>query len=253
MRPDRAILSTGILALALFAGAAAGDEGREERYRASMEQLEARRVELGERYAAASSKSQRTAVREEAREVVIGAIVDEIIPAWKGKPWTMAAIDDGLRPDARDPFEDKGVSCSWFVVSVLENAGLRLSTARRFAGTIAVHLQHALSPGKGDIHRFWNTTPRELEGKLAALGDGLYVVGLNCHVGFIHVSGGEARFMHSSYVEPYRVVVEDLTTSPAIAYSQDAGYVVSPLFEDVRLIDHWLTGRPVQFEKLEGR
>lgn len=90
MRPDRAILSVWLLALALVAGAASGDEGREQRFRTAMEQLEAKRMELGARYAAASSKEQRNAVREEAREVVIGAIVDDIVLAWLGKPWTMA-------------------------------------------------------------------------------------------------------------------------------------------------------------------
>lgn len=205
---------------------------------------------LMSRYEHASTAAEREAVRQEARTFVIEAIVRDIFPEWMGTPWTMYAVKDGLEPDALVPHEEgKGVSCSYFITSVLANAGLLLESRRKFAGAIAIHIQRSLAPDQDDLHRYWNTTPEELEDKLVALGDGLYLVGLNCHIGFIVVDGGEARFVHSSYVEPYMVVDERLCTSQAIANSEGSGYVVTTLFEDERLIEHWLTGTEVPFQK----
>ena len=78
-------------------------------------------------------------------------------------------------------------------------------------------------------------------------GDGLYVIGLNCHIGFLHVEGDRVTFIHSSYTSPYEVVMEPVETSDAISMSEEAGYVVSALFKDNRLIHSWLTGTKVYF------
>ncbi len=210
--------------------------------------IEADRRALFEKWSTANAEG-RAAVRDEARDYFVGAITREIFPEWMGTPWTMAGMQEGLRPDASVPGErGHGVSCSWFVVSALRNAGLRFAGPSRFAGTIAVHLEHSVAPGQ--IKRFWNTTPDQLERKLVALGPGLWVIGLNCHIGFVHVTSDHAWFVHSSYVEPYAVVREAVSTSEAIALSEDRGYVLAPLFRDRRLVEHWLSGRPVPFEEL---
>ena len=250
-----------IMASAVAFGVHAG-QGDEPRFEAAhaefgaeflqtVERIEAGRKALGERWRAADRDGKR-AVREEARAYVVRALTEEIFPAWMGVPWTMAVIRDGLKPNARVPWEKgRGVSCSWFVVSTLRNAGLRFSSPSAFAGTIAVHLEHSVAPGQ--IVRKWDITPKELEEKLVAKGPGLWVIGLNCHIGFVHVTEERAFFIHSSYVEPYAVVREPLATSEAIALSEEAGYVLAPLFRDDRLIDHWLQAGAVPFEKLPGR
>jgi hypothetical protein len=197
-----------------------------------------------------ANRQGKSRIREQARRRVIRAIVRDIIPTWLGTPWTMAVIRDGLKPNAAHPFEKgKGISCSWFIVSVLRNAGLRFVNPRHFAGTISIHLQYALTPRKRAIHRYANTSPEQLKEKMRKLGDGLYVIGLDCHVGFVYVENETVNFLHSSYTGPTEVVVEPLDRSAAIHNSESTGYVVSPIFQDVRLIDHWLLGAKVPFQK----
>ena len=216
----------------------------------TLAEIEMARKNFQRRLNKASCRQEKDAVRAEARQYVVQAIVEKIIPAWLGVPWTMAVIDDGLQPNATVPFEaGKGISCSWFLVSVLRNAGLRFVSPRAFAGSIAVHFQYALSPRDADLHRFFHVTPSRLAEKIASLGDGLYVIGLNCHIGFVHVAGDRVRILHSSYISPATVVIEPLIESPAVSASQEAGYVVSPLFQDIRLIDYWLTGNKVPFKR----
>ncbi len=244
---------SGALAMAVFIGgvvAIAQTAPDKARFDEILERVEQERKELGERYRRAKSRAARAAVLGEARQYIVRAITEEIVPAWKGTPWTMAIIRDGLKPNATWPGETgRGISCSWFVVRVLQNAGLRFLGPSQFAGTISVHFQRSTVANPKQLRRFYRVDSKGLKKKMVALGDGLYVVGLNCHIGFIHVRGDEVDFIHSSYVEPYQVEIEPLTESPAIAFSEDAGYVVSPLFHDAYLLDFWLSGRKLPFKK----
>ena len=137
------------------------------------------------------------------------------------------------------------ISCSYFLTAALQNAGLVLESRARFAQAPAAWIERALLPPGGQIHRYGNLSGEELEQRLVGLGDGLYVVGLNIHVGFIVVAGGHASFVHSSYTPPGTVVNEPVVSSMAIALSRSKGYWVSPLFKDDRIIEMWLRHQPV--------
>lgn len=256
IRASCALLVAGFAACGLvaLAGGAAAEEADAVEVDAGAKsfedvvaRIERRRQELYSRYRSGGPKV-RSAVRDEARRYVVDALVEQIFPRWLGMPWTMAIIEDGLRPDARVPWEEgRGISCSFFVVSTLENAGLRLAGRRVFAGAVSLPVQRSLSPRRQDLRRWHGIGPAGLKRKMLAWGDGLYLVGLNCHIGYIAVRDGDVRFVHASYTEPYRVVDEPLAGAAAIAYSP--GYVVTALFRDDRLIEHWLSGRRVPFEK----
>jgi hypothetical protein len=204
----------------------------------AVQRLEARRVALAGAYARAPGAAARARVRAAARTAVVRAITDELAPAWIGTPWGL-----GHNSTARRPHEPgKTVGCGYFVAGVLENAGLRLDTRVRFAQAAALRLQRSLAPR---VHRYGSISPAELRTRVAALGDGLYVIGLNIHVGFVVVRGGAVRFVHASYTSPQTVVDEPLERAAAIAASQRAGYFVSPVFQDERLAEMWLRGTKV--------
>ena len=201
-----------------------------------------------------SKEAKKKEVFAEARKFVENALLNRIFPAWYKMPWTMAVINDGLKPNASRPYahpvkEGKGVSCSWFVVRTLQNAGFKFTSASKFAGTIAVHFQNSLTPNKKHFHRLWKISPEQLHQKMVELGDGLYVIGLNCHIGFVSVQGDKVDFIHSSYVHPNEVIREKLTESDPIAFSEDTGYVVTALFKDNYLLSHWLSGQKIPFKK----
>src|SRR5262249_24054080 len=138
------------------------------------------------------------------------------------------------------------ISCSYFLTAALQNAGLKLESRTRFAQAPAAWIEQALLPPGAHINRYGNLSPEALERRLLDdLGDGLYVMGLDIHVGFLVIREGRVSFVHSSYTPPGAVVDEPLASSLAIANSQRKGYWVSPLFRDDRLVDLWLRGRHV--------
>ena len=211
------------------------------RYAAMLEQVAAQRRELGGRYAAARGARARAAIRDEARRFVVGTLVSEIFPAWMGMP-----SGGGRQATASLPHEPgMYISCSYFLTAALQNVGLVLESRARFAQAPAAWIEHALLPPGGQIHRYGNLSGVELEQRLVGLGDGLYVVGLNIHVGFIVVANGHARFVHSSYTPPGTVVDEPVVSSEAIALSRRKGYWISPLFKDDRIVELWLRRQAV--------
>ncbi len=229
----------------------ADDTYREHDLKAYQEKLAAVhdfRIASEKRLRASRDPAEKRRIRDEVKQFVVRAIVHDIIPGWLGMPWTMAIINDGLKPDAAFPFETgKGISCSWFVVSVLRNAGLRFVNPRDFAGAVSIHIQHSLSPRQTGFKRFFSISPSTLKRKMQALGDGLYLIGLNCHIGFVYVEGERVEILHASYTAPQEVVIEPIDESAAVSNSERAGYVLSRLFSDDYLVDYWLSATKVPF------
>src|SRR4029079_15026693 len=174
---------------------------------------------LGARFAAARGQRARAAVRNEARRYIVDTLEAGVFPAWMGRP-----SGGGVQATASRPHEPgMYISCSYFLTAALQNAGLVLESRARFAQAPAAGIERALLPPGGQIHRYGNLSPEDLERRLVELGEGLYVVGLNIHVGFIVCRDGHARFVHSSYTPPGTVVDEPVVSSMAIALSQSKG------------------------------
>jgi len=240
------------LALVLATGAAWGRMDRTTRglvleLPGKIEEIRGRQQELSRQWTRAHAAEAKGRIRQQARELVVKSILDEIIPAWMGTPWYFGEenIEGASMP------HDGSISCSQFVTAVLQNAGLRLESRPRWNDAHALYIQRSLAPGRDDLHRYRDVSPRELMEKLKGLKDGLYLIGLNCHVGFVVIENPRVRIVHSNYVDPEQGVVDEpLAKSRAIANSQEVGYWITPLFQDDRLIELWLTGRRVPLQKL---
>lgn len=134
------------------------------------------------------------------------------------------------------------VACGYFVAAVLENAGLALSSRYKYAQAPALAVQKALAPRPADLHRYFSVPAESLAARIAGLGDGLYIIGLANHIGFVVVDGGEVRLVHASYTGAQVVTDEPLVSAQAIADSRPKGYFVTPVMHDDRLADLWLRG-----------
>ena len=213
--------------------------------------IEAAQRRLGARWRAAADDDERAAIRAETRRTLVDTIADELFPRWLGTPWGLGKNSTATRPHEAA----MTVGCSYFVTSVLQNAGLALDNRYRFAQAPALHIQGSLAPGRGSIHRFLSIAPAKLERRIRALGEGLYLIGLNNHIGFVLVRAGLVRFVHASYTGDQQVSDEPLVAAEAIANSQKAGYFVSPVFAagadgdeaNAWLVERWLEAEAVTF------
>lgn len=201
--------------------------------------LETERRRLAAAYQAAPDARGRAAIRDQASRLLVRAIRDDLAPQWLGMPWGL-----GRNSTATRPFEPGHVvGCSYFVGSILRGAGFRLHDRFKLAQAAALIIQRSLVRPGAKVHRYTSIPPAELAARVAALGDGVYVIGLDVHVGFVVVRGPDVRFVHASYTGARVVTDEPLATAAAIANSRPRGYFVSPLVVDDGPADDWLVER----------
>ena len=221
---------------------------RDRRWDAAVAALDARRRALAAELHAARTSAARRAVLARARDVAFRAIVDDLAPLWIGMPWGLGRNSTATRPYQRDMV----VGCSYFVTAIAQGAGLRLDDRFRFAQAPALHIQRAFARGRGAVHRYLSIPAERLEREIAALGDGLYLIGLDVHVGFVVVDRGAVRLLHASYTGARQVSDELLREALAIDRSREEGYFVSPVFvrspDNDALVERWLAGAPFSLD-----
>lgn len=201
-----------------------------EAYAGSVERLRATRTQLAKELARTPDPE---AVLARARAALVDGVTADLLPAWSGTPWAMQGT-------ATAPGTES-IACGYFVSTVLRDAGLSLHRVK-FGQAAALRIQNATTPAGVGVHRFFSIPPARLAERIESLGDGLYIIGLNVHVGFVVVRDGEARLVHSSYTGDRVVTDEPLATATAIANSQSQGYFVSELFTTDGSVRKWLEG-----------
>lgn len=93
------------------------------------------------------------------------------------------------------------------------------------------------------IRRYSDVPIGRFVDRVQRMGSGLYIVGLDNHVGFILVEGGRSSFVHSTYLKPTCVTAEGAVTSPALIASRYR--VVGKISGDPELLRKWVLGERI--------
>ncbi|HKE13710.1 MAG TPA: hypothetical protein VKB80_02510 [Kofleriaceae bacterium] len=197
-------------------------------YPAVVASVERDRAALAADLRAARTPADQARVLDRASPALARLLADRILPAWNGTPWSIAgtAVGPGERP----------VACGYFVSTALEHAGLRVER-RLLAQQPAEHIVRSLVPA-GRVARFRRVPLDQFLGAVLSGGDGVYLVGLDYHVGFLVVDRGRAYFHHASR-RAGEVVREPALLSSALASSS---YRVVGKLSGRDLARAWLTG-----------
>lgn len=188
-----------------------------------------RRDSLKTRYELAGSDSGRMAVLKEAEKCLLNNLVNGIIPHWYGTPWEFNGHTDV-------PGEGE-IACGYFVSTTLLHAGFNLNRyklAQQSAYNEIKTLQTT-----GSVHKLINKDVDELvELAQSSLKEGLYVIGLDFHVGYLLKWKEEVYFVHSNYWYPSQVIVEYAKTSVALMGS--ASYYIGEVTTNKALLKKWI-------------
>ncbi|MGE3800233.1 MAG: hypothetical protein AB7H80_04370 [Candidatus Kapaibacterium sp.] len=182
----------------------------------------------------AVNKSKQDSILDEARKAFTASVVDSIAPHWMGTIWDFNGTTEKPR---------KGmIACGYFVSTLLRDAGLKVERVK-MAQQASEKIVKALAT-KNEIKRFRNTDFTKFIDTIAAWGAGLYVVGLDYHVGFLYHDGEGVWFIHSSFIAPKCVVREVAEKSLILASSKYR--VVGKISANDGLIKKWLRGESVR-------
>lgn len=187
------------------------------------------RHELAGRHAAATSERERGAVIDDAR-VLLESTLPAMMRTWLGTPWDFNGT-------AASPGGGK-IACGYFVSTVLRDAGFRVhryrlaqqpseNILRTFLPRRACHLSAGMA---------YDAFAQSLESAEA----GVYLVGLDTHVGFLVVGGGGFRFIHASGSRPWAVVDESEHDAHVLRASN--WRMLGNLTADRDVLRKWLAG-----------
>lgn len=217
-----------LLALTSLPAESAGPSP-ERAYVEVLTELSARREELAARRR--SARSDRGAVLEEARTLVLQTLTQRILPAWYGTPWEFYG-------NTQVPGTGS-IACGYLVSTVLRDAGFRVERVRMARQRAEYIVKTLVTPG--NTWRFRDRPVSEVLRRVEQEGEGLYLVGLDYHVGFLWNDGTQVLMCHASYLGTAEVVCEDALTSSAMVSRY---HVVGRLLED-GMMEAWLEGRAI--------
>tara|TARA_B110000211_G_C14073375_1_gene550937 strand:- start:1064 stop:1714 length:651 start_codon:yes stop_codon:yes gene_type:complete len=144
-------------------------------------------------------------------------IVETILPHWYKTPWDF---------DGYSNVPKKGeIACGYFVSTPLKHVGFnwnRYRLAQQDATTIIRKISGE------ETQFYWNKSPEEFLNLVEELEHGLYVIGFDSHVGFLHKHQSGIDIIHSSYYGEICVMKEVALTAPALSHSNS--YVLGRLF-----------------------
>lgn len=184
------------------------------------------------------SSSNREEIITEASSFLENALVNQVIPHWYNTPWDFNGYTN--KPN------DGVVACGYFVSTTLKHMGFKLNRyrfAQQYGKISGESLQKPMTiipcNDEDDFLKLGTTIKNALK------HEGLYFVGLDCHVGYILYRKEKLFFLHSSYTEPFKVVIEDALQSDAFISS---AFYFSAITSNKELIAKWIKGDKIIIE-----
>ncbi|MFD2257415.1 hypothetical protein ACFSSA_12090 [Luteolibacter algae] len=203
------------------------------RYEVLVSELERWQQELGARYQSAATDREREAIEHDAR-VILELVMPEMMYCWLGTGYDFNGT-------AEKPGEGP-VACGYFVSTVIRDAGFKVNRyklAQQPSGNIMrTFLPKAACQLK--VGADYDSYVDWLEG----MRPGIYLIGLDTHVGFIINEGSGIKFIHSSGSGPYGVVAQKREKATALKVSN--WRMIGSFSSDAGVIRTWLRRETVK-------
>lgn len=194
-------------------------------YATTLARIKLDKAKLKKEYNEAQNKTQ---VIEKVRNYLIANLCDSIFPYWYNTPWDFNGTTS-------EPGKGK-IACGYFVSHTLSDLGFNVPRIK-FAQSASEPVIKKLAEKK--LWWFSNLTVDTIKTKFIKMGDGIYLAGLDNHVGFIVVKNDSVNFVHASYYQPeIGVMSQDISTNNPFKNSKYR--VIGKLFTD-EMVRKWLT------------
>lgn len=198
-------------------------EESKKQYSVLLQEIATEKEVLKAKYAHATHKET---VIEETRKYIFNTISKDIFPNWYGTQWDFNGT-------TRTPKNGK-IACGYFITNILTDVGFKIPRIKWAQSASEVFIKK-LSP---KIKRFSNTSISDIEKHLLSSGEGIYIVGLDTHTGFIVVENNNIQFVHANYYQPkIGVMSQDITSKNPL---RDSKYRVIGKLLSHEMVVNWL-------------
>jgi hypothetical protein len=157
-----------------------------------------------------ANNNQAKAIVNSSENIFTHAVIDKLIAHWYGTAWDFNGITE-------EPGKGQ-IACGYFVTTILRDAGFKVQRIKLAQSPASIIIEKVA--GKNAIRHFGLKSVKYVDSVVKSMGEGLYVVGLDFHVGFLYNDGVGVYFIHSNYIRRQGVVKELIQQSAAFANSK---------------------------------
>ncbi len=174
------------------------------------------------------SLKKQNAGKRALKTAFVKQITQKVFPYWYGTKWDFNGTTE--MP------QEGSIACGYFVTTTLRDMGVPINRVK-MAQCASEEMIRSLT-SKEQVHYISNTSLKDFEKKLVAYGNGLYIIGLDNHTGFIFMNGDEHYFIHSTGWFPFKVVKDVVSESSVLEKSNYR--VVGKISDDEAFLDKWV-------------
>jgi len=202
-------------------------------YQQTVWELQLQQKDFQKAYGRSWTQINQKKVIDSARQHIFDKIKNQLYPHWKGTRWAYSGTTETPR---------KGkIACGYFVSTVLRDVGFDLERVK-LAQQASEKIVKTFAEEE-DIQRFHHKPIKTFVKEVIAMGDGLYIVGLDTHVGMMLVENGKAQFVHSAQSLLSGVRAENPLKSRVLKRSKYR--IVGKALSD-EVIIKWLRGNKIK-------
>jgi hypothetical protein len=171
----------------------------------------------------------------EARNLLLDRLSDSLFVCWYGTGWDFNGTSTCPRNGT--------IACGYFVTTLLKQSGFVINRSFLAQQASSV-LIHTFCPGE-KIKTITNNQTKKVFDYMKTQADGIYLLGLDNHTGFIVKKKGETNFVHANYLSSVdQVVCEPLESSAIIR--QNNFFMIGDLLHSDAMIVKWINGEKIE-------
>ncbi|MDX2303115.1 MAG: hypothetical protein NW226_09960 [Microscillaceae bacterium] len=171
---------------------------------------------------------QQQKILDQARDYIFYTLKDQVIPFWYATEWDFNGTTETPRQGT--------IACGYFVTTVLRHSGFHIDKYLLSRKASKALIENTCSYQSIQIFRDYDF--KGLLEHLEKLQDGIYILGLDSHVGLLVKSGGKTQFIHSRKPKTVGVIQEKASESRTIESSSI--HVIGDLLNNDDFIQNWL-------------
>ena len=170
-----------------------------------------------------------------ANKYIHKTITDTIFPYWYDTKWDYNGTTEYP--------QNGNIACGYFVTTTLKHAGFNLQRVK-LAQQASSKIIETIC-GRGTAHIIGNNDTERLKEYMLGQKNGIYIIGLDNHVGFIWKSDTTLRAVHSNGVSGSMKVVNEPIESCKLINKSKAFYI-GDLKKNKSLYKNWITGKSIK-------
>ena len=156
-------------------------------YKNLLSEIEAQQTTLKKEYATAKTETEKEKILKKATKQ-FESNFEEVCKYWYGTKWSYSGT-------TQVPGKGK-IACGYFVTTILRDLGYPIDRIKMAQAASETLIRTTVDKKfiKVRVKKKFGDFMEEVE----EMGDGIYILGLDTHVGFLFVDGNSTHFIHSS-------------------------------------------------------